>query len=160
MPDDPHGRDASTPTDIPARGWKDVASRTLAEAKSDQLTLLAAGVAFFGLLALVPGLFALVSVYGLVADPADVSRHVQDLLGTAPTEVRNFIEQQLEQVTGTNDGAAGVGAALGVLVALWSASSGMKHMIAAINAAFDEVEGRSFVKVRVLALALTVGAVA
>ena len=156
---DAHGRDASTPTDIPARGWKDVLARTLAESKSDQLSLLAAGVAFFGLLALVPGLFALVSVYGLVADPSDVARHVQDLLGTAPAEVRDFVEQQLESVTGTDQSAAGVGAVLGVLLALWSASSGMKHMIDALNAAYDEDEGRGFVKVRALSLVLTVGAV-
>jgi membrane protein len=154
------GRSARTPTDIPPRGWRDVFARTLAEAKSDQLSLLAAGVAFFGLLALVPGLFALVSIYGLVADPADVARHVQDLLGTAPAEVRDFIEQQLESVTGSDNAAAGVGAVLGVLVALWSASSGMKHMIDALNAAYDEDEGRGFVKVRALSLALTVGAVA
>src|SRR5205085_8332950 len=99
MERDDHGRDASTPTDIPARGWKDVLSRTMAEAKSDQLSLLAAGVAFFGLLALVPGLFALVSVYGLVADPSDVARHVHDLLGTAPGEVRDFVQQQAQSVT-------------------------------------------------------------
>ena len=156
---DDHGRNASTPTDIPARGWKDVLARTFAEAKSDQLSLLAAGVAFFGLLALVPGLFALVSIYGLVADPADVAGHVQDLLGTAPAEVRNFIEQQLESVTGSDEGAAGIGAAIGIAVALWSASSGMKHMIDALNAAYDEDEGRGFVKVRALSLALTIGAV-
>jgi membrane protein len=159
MPADSHGRDAATPTDIPARGWKDVLARTLAEAKRDQLALLAAGVAFFGLLALVPGLFAMVSIYGLVADPADVTSHVQDLLGTAPQEVREFIEQQLQSVTGSGEGAAGVGAVLGVLVALWSASSGMKHLVDALNAAYDEDEGRGFVKVRALSLALTIGAV-
>lgn len=153
------GRDATTPTDIPPRGWKDVLARTFAESKQDQLVLLAAGVAFFALLAIVPGLFALVSVYGLVADPSDVQRHVGDLLGTAPTEVRNFIEQQLEQVTGSSDGATGVAAVIGVLVALWSASSGMKHLIDALNAAYDEDEGRGFLKVRGLSLALTIGAV-
>lgn len=156
---DPRGRDATTPTDIPRRGWKDVLTRTVAESKADHLGLLAAGVAFFGLLALVPGLFALVSVYGLVADPADVPRHVDDLLGTAPREVRDFVASQLEQVTGTSSGAAGLSALLGVAVALWSASSGMKNLIEALNAAYDETEGRGFVKVRSLALLFTVGAV-
>jgi membrane protein len=107
----------------------------------------------------VPGLFAMVSIYGLVADPADVASHVQDLLGTAPQEVREFIEQQLQSVTGSGESAAGVGAVLGVLVALWSASSGMKHLVDALNAAYDEDEGRGFVKVRALSLALTIGAV-
>jgi membrane protein len=153
------GRDATTPTDIPPPGWKDVLARTAAEAKSDQLVLLAAGVAFFGLLALVPGLVALVSLYGLVADPADVSRHVGDLLGAAPGEVRDLVREQLEAVTTRDDASAGVGAAVGLLVALWSASSGMKHLIDALNAAYDEEEGRGFVKVRALSLLLTVAAV-
>lgn len=159
MAHDDRGREATSPTEIPPRGWKDVLARTFAEAKQDQLTLLAAGVAFFGLLALVPGLFALVSIYGLVADPADVTRHVDDLLGTAPSEVREFVSQQLESVTGTDEGAAGLSAALGVLVALWSASSGMKHLLDALNAAYDEVEGRGMLKVRALSLGFTVGAV-
>ena len=84
---DHRGRQASRPTDIPARGWKDVAVRVRVEAKDDNITLLAAGVAFFALLALVPALVALVSLYGLVADPSDVNEQVDDVLGAAPTEV-------------------------------------------------------------------------
>lgn len=82
------GRRAESPGDIPARGWKDIAARTLAEARSDHVPLLAAGVAFFALLALVPALVAFVSLYGLLADPADVARHVGELLGAAPTRSR------------------------------------------------------------------------
>lgn len=152
------GRQATTPTDIPPRGWKDIASRTAAEAKRDQVVLLGAGVAFFALLALIPGLFAMVSIYGLVADPSDVSRHVTDLLGAAPPDVRNFVEEQLDSVASGSTSLASIGAVLGVLVALWSASSGMKHLIDALNATYDETEGRGFLKVRGLALLLTLGA--
>ena len=73
--------------------------------------------------------------------------------------MREFIEQQLESVTGSDEGAAGIGVAIGIALALWSASSGMKHLIDALNAAYDEDEGRGFVKVRALSLALTIGAV-
>jgi membrane protein len=156
---DDRGRDATTPTDIPARGWKDVLARTVAESKSDQLALLAAGVAFFGLLALVPALLALVSIYGLVADPADVSRHVGDVLGAAPAEVRDMVEEQLRAVTERSSASAGFGVVIGLAVALWSASSGMKHLIDALNAAYDEEEGRTFIKVRGLSLLLTLGAI-
>jgi membrane protein len=155
---DQRGRQAEAPTDIPARGWKDVLARTAVEAKSDNLALLAAGVAFYGLLALVPGLVALVSIYGLVADPADVSRHVGDLLGAAPGEVRDLVREQLESISARSDTSAGVGAAVGLVVALWSASSGMKHLIDALNTAYDEEEGRGFLKVRGLSLLFTVGA--
>jgi membrane protein len=157
---DDRGRSASTPTEIPARGWKDVLVRTAAEAKSDQLALLAAGVAFYGLLALVPALIALVSIYGLLADPAEISRHVGDLLGAAPGEVRDLVREQLESITGRSDSKAGIGAAVGIVVALWSASSGMKHLLDALNAAYDEEEGRGFVRVRGLSLLFTAGAVA
>lgn len=153
------GRHADSPAEIPARGWRDVLARTAAEAKSDQVSLLAAGVAFFGLLALVPALVALVSVYGLVADPSDVSRHVGDLLGAAPAEMRDLVENQLEAVTERSSSSAGIGALVGIVVALWSASSGMKHLIDALNAAYDEEEGRGFLKVRGLSLLLTVGAI-
>jgi membrane protein len=153
------GRHATTPTDIPAKGWKDVLARTAAEAKADQVSLLAAGVAFFGLLALVPAMVAFVSLYGLLADPTDVTRHVGDLLGAAPGEVQDLVRNQLEAVTADSSSSIGFGLAAGLVVALWSASSGMKHLIDALNSAYDEEEGRGFFKVRGLALLLTIGAI-
>lgn len=153
------GRGATTPTDIPARGWKDVLSRTWHEAKEDHLLLLAAGVAFFGLLALVPTLFATVAIYGLVADPSDVQQHVDDLFGAAPTAVQDFVQQQLRQVTEQSTGANTIGAAVALVIALWSASSGMKHLMDALNATYDEREGRGFVRVRGTAIVLTLGAI-
>jgi len=153
------GRHATTPSDIPAAGWRDILARTLAEAKADHVPLLAAGVAFFGLLALVPAMVAFVSLYGLLADPTDVARHVADLLGAAPSEVQDLVTNQLEAVTADASSSIGFGLAAGVLVALWSASSGMKHVIEALNAAYDEEEGRGFVRQRGLALLFTLGAV-
>jgi membrane protein len=156
--DGDRGREATSPTEIPARGWKDVLARTAAEAKGDQATLLAAGVAFFGLLAIVPAMVAFLSVYGLVADPSDVARQVGDVLGAAPSEVRELVESQLLAVTARSSGSIGLGLVAGLAVALWSASSGMKHLIDALNTAYDEEEGRGFFKVRGLALLFTLGA--
>jgi membrane protein len=153
------GRQAESPTEIPKRGWRDVLARTAAEAKADQVVLLAAGVAFFALLALVPGLVAAISIYGLVSDPADVSRHVNDLLGAAPSEVRELVEEQLRSIAAESSSSIGVGALGGLVAALWSASSGMKHAIDAMNAAYDEEEGRGFLKVRGLSLLFTLGAI-
>jgi membrane protein len=154
------GRDASQPRAIPAEGWKDIAKRTKAEAKDDNVALLAAGVAFYALLSLVPALVALVSVYGMVADPADVERQVSDALAAAPAEVRDLVEEQLTSITESSSGGLGLTAVLGVALALWSASSGMKHLITAISVAYDERETRGFLKLRGTALVLTVGAVA
>src|SRR3954451_664638 len=122
--DERRGRAADKPSEIPVQGWKDVLARTKAEAKTDNVSLLAAGIAFFALLAIVPALVAFISIYGLIADPADVSRHVGDVLGAAPREVRELVQSQLESITRTDDSQAGLGAIFGVLIALWSASSG------------------------------------
>jgi membrane protein len=153
------GRQATTPTEIPARGWLDVARRVKGEAKGDQVPLLAAGVAFFGLLALIPALVALLSLYGLVADPEDIRKQVDDALAAAPAEVRDLIGQQLSSIQSSSQGGAVIGVIFGALVALWSASSGMNHLIDAINTAYDEEENRGFVRRRGLSLLLTVGAV-
>jgi len=104
-----HGRDADTPTDIPARGWKDVLFRVKAEVKDDELPFLAGGVAFFALIALVPALIALVSLFGLVADPAEVQRQVADSLAGAPREVRELATTQLESITRSSDTGLGIG---------------------------------------------------
>jgi membrane protein len=152
------GRLADAPHRIPARGWKDVLLRVKAASKEDHVVLLAAGVALFGLLALVPALIALMSIYGLVADPATVDEQVTDALSAAPAEVRDLISQQLRDIGDASSGAilAVVG---GLLLALWSASAGIKSLIEAVNMAYDEDESRGFVKLRGLSLAFTGGAI-
>lgn len=153
------GRAAEKPQAIPAPGWKDILKRTKDEAKQDNVALLAAGVAFFALLSLVPALVALISVYGLVADPADIDRQVSDALAAAPAEARELVQKQLKSITDSSEGGLGTTAVIGILLALWSASSGMKHLISAINAAYDEDETRGFLKLRGTALLFTVGAI-
>jgi membrane protein len=155
---DERGRDAGAPTQIPPGGWKDVLLRVKEEAKRDNVTLLAAGVAFYGLLALVPALVALMSIYGLAADPERIDDQLLDALSAAPEEVRNLISQQVRDIGDANAGAL-VAVIGGIVLALWSASAGMKNLIAAVNAAYDEDETRGFVKVRAISLAFTIGAV-
>ncbi|MDP1818542.1 MAG: YihY/virulence factor BrkB family protein [Acidimicrobiales bacterium] len=154
-----HGRDAKVPADVPAAGWRDILVRTVKESKADGAPLLAAGVAFYALLALAPALTALAGLYGLVADPADAARQVRDLLAAAPTEVRDLVEVQLTTAAERSQGGALAFMVIGALLALWSASSGVQHLIGAINTAYDEEETRGFVKVRGLALLLTAGAI-
>jgi membrane protein len=156
---DPHGRNATDPRAIPARGWKEVLLRVKTEMADDHASLLAAGVAFYALMALVPALVALVSLYGLLAEPSDVTRQVTDLLRAAPTEVRTLVQTQLESIIKASPGGLGVGIAVGIATALWAASSGVQNLVDAIGAAYDEHEGRGFVKRRLVALGLTFGAI-
>ena len=156
---DDRGRAATSPTEVPARGWRDILRRVKQEARRDQVPLLAAGVAFFGLLALIPALVALISLYGLIADPGEIRRQVDDALAAAPTEVRDLIGQQLTAIEGSGNGGAILAVIGGAVVALWSASSGMGHLIDAVNTAYGEDDSRGFVRRRGLALFLTVGAI-
>ena len=156
--DGDRGRQAEQPQQIPPKGWTDIAKRTAKEVKADQVPLLAAGVAFYGLLALFPAIIAGVSIYGLVADPETVRRQLDELTQMLSPETAKIVGDQIKQVTSGAGGALGLATVIGILTALWSASSGMKALITGVNLAYDEVETRKFVKLRGLALLLTLGA--
>ncbi|HET7516121.1 MAG TPA: YihY/virulence factor BrkB family protein [Actinomycetes bacterium] len=155
-----HGRQADTPQEIPPRGWKDITKRTLKEVKQDQVPLLGAGVAFYTLLSLFPAIIAGVSIYGLVADPETVRDQIDRLAQRLSPETATILSQQIRQVTSGAGGALGVATVLGILTALWSASSGMKALVTGVNLAYDETESRKFVKLRGLSILLTLGAMA
>jgi membrane protein len=141
------------------RGWRDVARGVLAESKEDRITLLAAGVAFYGLLSLLPALLAVVSIYGLVADPDQVERQITSATRALPPDASHLLATQLHDLVATaSTQGLGVRTALSIVLALWSASAGIKHLIDAVNVAYEEDESRSYVHVRAIALVLTVGA--
>jgi membrane protein len=152
------GRDASTPSEIPAKGWKDIAKRTVTEVKDDNVPLLAGGVAFFGLLSLFPALVAVVSIYGIVADPDEVADQLESITTALPDEAADLIVAQAESVAAGSTGALGLSVAIGVVLALWSASSGMKWLMSALSLVYEEKEERTFVPLRGTALLLTFGA--
>jgi membrane protein len=152
------GRQAEAPQQIPPKGWMAIAKRTAKEVKADQVPLLGAGVAFYALLSLFPAIIAGVSIYGLVADPQTVRDQIDKLTQMLSPETAKILSQQIGQITSSAGGALGVATVVGILTALWSASSGMKALITGVNLAYDETETRKFVKLRGLALLLTLGA--
>jgi membrane protein len=111
-------------------------------------------------LALFPAIIAGVSIYGLVADPQTVRDQINRLAETLSPETAKLIGQQVQQVTSSAGGALGLATVIGILTALWSASSGMKALITGVNLAYDETEGRKFVKLRGLSVLMTLGAMA
>jgi membrane protein len=153
----PGGR-AERPTDIPRHGWKQVARRGWKEAKADQVPLLAAGVAFYAFLAIFPALIAVVTIYGLFADPSTLANQLNSLTTALPEEARKVITDQATALSARRQ-TLGIGLALSVVIALWSASAGMNSLLTAINVAYDEEEKRGFVKKRLMSLGLTVGAI-
>jgi membrane protein len=126
--------------------------------KEDQVPLLSAGVAFYALLSLFPLVIAGVSIYGLVADPKTVQDQIANLTKLLSPEAADLVGKQLVEVTNGAGGALGLATVIGILTALWSASSGMKALITGVNLAYDETETRKFVKLRGLAILFTLGA--
>lgn len=153
------GRQAQSPQQIPKAGWRDILLRVKDEQKKDNLSIVAAGVAFYGLLAIFPALAAMISIYGLVADPVQVQQQLATLGQVLPQEAYQVIHQQLQAIVSSSGGALGLGAIGGILLSLWSAAKGMKAMITALNIAYGEEERRGFVKLNGLALLLTLGSI-
>ena len=123
------------------------------------LTLVAAGVAFYGFLALVPALIAFVSIYGLVANEGDVVRQVKDLGKSLPAEVRTFLVYQLTQIVNASSAGVSIAAIVAIAVAVWSASSGIAALVTGIHIAHERQEPKGFVAKRGKALGLTLGAI-
>ncbi len=134
-------------------------ARVRSEMKIDHVTLLSAGVAFYGLLALVPALVAVISIYGLVADPQDVRSQLLDALSAAPSEVRNLVSTQMESIASSSSASTVAAVIVGGLAAVWSASAGVGHLVDALNVAYDEEEHRNLVRRKLMALAFTLGAI-
>lgn len=122
----------------------------------DNLTLVSAGVAFYLFLSLFPMVFAGVSIYGLVADPATVQEQMDRVSGILPNQAQDVIEKQMDDIASEESSGLGWGAALAILVALWSAGKGSRALIRGLNIAYNEHEDRHFVKVYGISLLITV----
>jgi len=152
--DTTRGRDAAGPRSIPRTGWRDIGHRTWASIGSDHVSVVSAGVAFFGFLALFPALAAFVSIAGLVMDPTPMQEQVAEFTSALPSGAAEIIDRQARQVA-ESDSAAGWGAALGFLLALWGASKGVKTLMEGMNIAYEEDEKRGFLALNAMALTLT-----
>ncbi|RFA30692.1 hypothetical protein CAI21_04025 [Alkalilimnicola ehrlichii] len=153
------GREADKPRHLPKAGWRDILLRLNAEITRDYLSLVAAGVAFYFLLSIVPALTAMVSLYGLVADPQDVAEQIAALEGMVPPEAMSIIESQMADITAASAAGLGLGAALSIAFALWSTNTGIRALIKGMNIAYDEEEKRGFIKFTAVSFAFTLGAV-
>lgn len=151
------GSEADKPQEIPAKGWFQIAKRGLAESKADNVPLMAAGMAYYAFLAIFPAIIAAVLLYSFFADPATIVKQVDALGSAIPADIKQTITDQIALAAG--NGKVGFGAVVAILVALFSASAGMSNLMTAVNICYDEEETRGFVKKRLVALVLTVGAI-
>jgi membrane protein len=152
------GRDADRPSEIPLAGWRDIVWRVWREVGQDRVLLIAAGATFYLLLALFPALAAFVSLYGFVANPATVADHVSHLGGLLPSAGVDIIRSQLEALASQDQQALGIGFLIGLAIALWSANNGVKALFDAMDIAYEETEKRGFIKLNLISIAFTMGA--
>lgn len=158
--DNDRGRGAASPMQMPRAAWRDILIRTWRESSTDNVGLIAAGVAFYAFLAFVPALGAFVLCYGLLADPASIAEHLQALFQLLPREAATLIGEQLVSVTTTAEGKKGLGLALALVLAIYGAMNGASAIITALNIAYDEEESRSLFKTSWLALLMTLALLA
>lgn len=153
------GRLANSPSEIPWAGWRAVLRRTLWEMLTDRVSLVAAGCAFYGTLALFPTMSMLISIYGLMFDPATVEPQLILLRDLLPPSAYTLIADRIHMLVTKPPGTLGTGLVLSTAVALWSSASGIKSVITALNLAYEEREQRSFIRYQLTAFTITILAI-
>lgn len=149
-------------TTAPQGGFLPTAKAAFARFKSHNVLVTAAGIAFFGLLALVPLLVAMVTMYGIVADEAQLASNIESLSERLDPDTAAFVGTQLETIVESSKGSSGIVTLVtGIVLALWSSSGALSKMILTIGVAYDTVESdtRKGWHVRGLSYLLTLGAV-
>ena len=140
---DPYGRDATRPYQLPLKGWWPLAERVLAASSRDNLSVVAAGCAFYALFAIFPALSALISLYGLTADPATVEQQFGMLASVLPAEAYNVVIEQIHRIAAASGRVLGWSFVVSLGLALWSVMSLTQAMFASLNIAYEEPERRS-----------------
>ncbi len=154
------GRHADTPREIPAKGWKDIAVRLFGAISRDRLMLIAAGITFYLVLALFPGLATFVSLYGIFTDPASLSDHLSYIEGFVPASGMELIQAQLTELVTQDPASLSIGFLISFAIAFWSANNGMKAMFEGMNVAYNESEKRGFIRLTLISFLFTLGAMA
>ena len=139
--------------------WGAVLWRVYQKMNDNRLLAVAAGVVFYGLLAVFPAVTAFVSLYGLMADPSTIHERLALATGILPQGALNILNEQLTRLTSHRTSALSAGFIGGLLVALWSANAGAKAVMDGLNVAYGEAEKRSFVHLNLVALAFTLGTI-
>jgi len=140
-------------------GWKDILLRVYHGTSDDRILANAAGVTFYALLALFPAIGALVSIYGLFADPTTIVSHLDAISGFAPGGAIEVLRDQLTRLAAQGNATLGISFLISLVISLWSANSGIKALFDALNVVYGEKEDRSFIKLNAVTLFFTVASI-
>jgi membrane protein len=158
--DDDRGRSATTPSQIPTRGWKDILLRVYANLSDHRILALAAGMTYYSLLAIFPALAALVAVYGLFSDPGTIASQLDQLSGVVPGGAIDVAREQLTRVASKGNQTLGLTFVIGLAVSLWSANAAMKSLFDTLNIVYGEKDARGFIELNAISLAFTITGIA
>lgn len=153
---DKYGRTAEHPSDIPALGLRDVLWRVALQFSEDRITLVAAGVTYYALLAIFPGLSLFVSIYALFLDPELALDHAAALTSFFPAPTVEIFSDQLQSLASQRNSVLSFSVVASLLFALWSTHNGVLALFAALNAVYGEKEKRSFIKLNALGLLFSI----
>jgi membrane protein len=151
---EPELRDPSL-SDLSRRDYKAIVIRSGKEALNDQITDIAAALAYYAFLAIPAGLLVAVGVFSLVAGPDTIASLMERLEGVVPADAIGLLRDSLERST-ENQGGGLAMVLLGFLLALWTATGAMTGLMRGLNRAYDREESRNFLKQRVTALGMLV----
>ncbi|MDQ7728676.1 YihY/virulence factor BrkB family protein [Halomonas sp. SpR8] len=151
------GRRAQVPGDIPQRGWQDIAWRVVRAARRNRLTMLAAGVAFYALLALFPTIAAVISLWGLLFDPYEAGQQLYEISRFMPPDAAELIDKQAQEVVESAESGSFHGALAGLLIAMFIASKGVAVLVIGLNVVYGESEKRSLLHRSTVLVSLTFG---
>jgi membrane protein len=156
---DDRGRYASSPPEIPPKGWKDILVRVSKNVSKHRILALAAGMTYYSILAIFPAIAAVVAMYGLFSDPTTIARHLDQLGGFLPEGAIDVAREQLTRVASKGSQTLGLTFSIGLATSLWSANAAMKSLFDTLNIVHGEEESRSFIKLNAISLSFTVGGV-
>jgi membrane protein len=151
--------DPARPRAAPRRGWKDILVGTYRSLEEDRVLAVAAGVTFYGLLAVFPAIGAVVSLYGLFADGSTIQDNLDRLSSFLPSGAIEIVGDQIQRVTSAGSGTLSFSFLIGLAIAIWGANAGVKAIFDALNVAYGAKEERGFFKLNLTSLAFTAGAI-
>jgi membrane protein len=151
------GSGAASPADIPARGWRDILDRTRKEFAEDQIALIAAGMTFYTLLALFPGLGALVALYGLFADVGQMQQHLHILAFLLPPSALTLIGDEMVRLAASKGQGLSAAFVIALLAAIWSTNGAVNALMTGLNIAYEARESRGLIRRLLISLGFTLG---
>jgi membrane protein len=152
-------RHIEPPAQISSRSWQDLLLRVWHGIAADRILLVAAGVAFYAILALFPGIGAIISIYGLFADPSHIVAQFDSLSGVAPAGAVDVLREELTRLAHQGRAALGFGFAVSLVIGLWSANAGMSALFQALAAVYEEKGRRNLIRYYAMTLGFTAGTI-